>query len=206
MTIRLIGVLELDVKPVKKSFFNEPTLELAKKLLGCLLVNINDEGMTAGYIVETEAYLGPKDEAAHSYKNRRTKRTEILFGEAGYCYAHAMHTHTLINVTSGEINQPEGVLIRALEPYAGVQLMKKRREIENIQLLTNGPGKLTKALSITMDSYGLPFFEKPLFISESRYKPEKICTGGRVGISKDQERPWRFWIENNMFVSKGRKN
>jgi DNA-3-methyladenine glycosylase len=195
----------LVIVPVKKSFFVEPTLELAKKLLGCLLVNIDNEEITAGYIVETEAYLGPRDEAAHSYKNRRTKRTEILFGEAGYCYAHAIHTHTLINVTSGEINQPEGVLIRALEPYTGIELMKSRRGIDNINQLTNGPGKLTKALNITMDAYGLPFFKKPLFISETGYKPEKVLTGGRIGISKAQERPWRFWIADNTFISTKQK-
>ena len=89
-----------------KTFFQRPTLQLARDLLGCLLVKITDEGVTAGYIVETEAYMGPEDRAAHSYGNRRTKRTEIMFGEAGYVYTYQMHTHTLVNVVSGKkINQ-----------------------------------------------------------------------------------------------------
>ena len=91
------------MQPMPADFFQKPTIELAKALLGCLLVKETEEGTTSGYIVETEAYMGPEDRAAHSFGNRRTKRTEIMFGEAGKVYTYQMHTHTLVNVVSGPI-------------------------------------------------------------------------------------------------------
>lgn len=187
-----------------KTFFQRPTLQLARDLLGCLLVKITDEGMTAGYIVETEAYMGPEDRAAHSYGNRRTKRTEIMFGEAGYVYTYQMHTHTLVNVVSGKIDKPEAILIRALEPAYGIELMRKRRPVEQLKMLTNGPGKLTKAMGITMEDYGRPLFEPPIYIAKG-YTPESISTGKRIGIENTGEAkdyPWRFWITDNPFVSR----
>ena len=147
---------------VEKAFFTKPTLQLAQALLGCLLVKETEDGITSGFIVETEAYIGPEDRAAHSYGNRRTKRTEVMFGEVGYAYTYQMHTHTLINVVSGELEKPEAVLIRALEPYSGVDLMYERRQVEQVKQLTNGPGKLTKAMGITMDDYARPLFERPI--------------------------------------------
>src|SRR3954462_2792409 len=119
------------MNPISSLFFQKPTLELAKSLLGCLLVKETAEGITAGYIVETEAYMGPEDRAAHSFGNRRTKRTEIMFGEAGFVYTYRMHTHTLVNVVSGPIEKPEVILIRAIEPYAGLELMYERRSMNN---------------------------------------------------------------------------
>lgn len=187
-----------------KTFFQRPTLQLARDLLGCLLVKITDEGMTAGYIVETEAYMGPEDRAAHSYGNRRTKRTEIMFGEAGYVYTYQMHTHTLVNVVSGKIDKPEAILIRALEPAYGIELMRKRRPVEQLKMLTNGPGKLTKAMGITMEDYGRPLIEPPIYIAKG-YTPESISTGKRIGIENTGEAkdyPWRFWITDNPFVSR----
>ncbi|RST72332.1 DNA-3-methyladenine glycosylase [Siminovitchia acidinfaciens] len=192
------------IEPLNKGFFQQPTIELAQSLLGCLLVKETRDGVSAGYIVETEAYKGPDDRAAHSYGNRRTKRTEVMFGKAGVVYTYTMHTHCLINVVSAGINEPEAVLIRALEPYAGIELMKQRRPIDKMKNLTNGPGKLTKAMGITMEDYGLKFFERPLFISEG-YTPEDIARGPRIGIpntGEAREYPWRFWVKGNEFVSR----
>ncbi|MFA8438633.1 DNA-3-methyladenine glycosylase [Bacillaceae bacterium YX66] len=189
---------------LSKADFKKPTLELAKALLGCLLVKETELGITAGYIVETEAYIGPEDRAAHSYGNRRTKRTEIMFGEAGYVYTYQMHTHTLVNVVSGEIEKPEAVLIRAIEPCSGIDLMYERRKVEQRIHLTNGPGKLTKAMGINMDDYGRPLFERPIYIAEG-YTPKSISTGTRIGIDNTGEAknyPWRFWVSGNLFVSK----
>ena len=189
---------------VEKAFFTKPTLQLAQALLGCLLVKETEDGITSGFIVETEAYIGPEDRAAHSYGNRRTKRTEIMFGEAGYAYTYQMHTHTLVNVVSGEFEKPEAVLIRALEPYTGVDLMYKRRQVEQVKQLTNGPGKLTKAMGITMDDYGRPLFELPIYIAEG-FTPQAVASGPRIGIENSgeaKEYPWRFWIRGNAFVSK----
>ena len=153
------------MKPMPSDFFQKPTIELAKELLGCLLVKETEEGIAAGYIVETEAYMGPEDRAAHSFNNRRTKRTEIMFGKPGLVYTYQMHTHTLVNVVSGPSETPHAVLIRAIEPKAGLELMHKRRDMKDLKNLTNGPGKLTKALGITMEDYGRPFIEPPLYIS-----------------------------------------
>ncbi|MFC0272929.1 DNA-3-methyladenine glycosylase [Metabacillus herbersteinensis] len=190
--------------PLPVEYFHLPTLELAEKLLGCLLINETEEGISSGYIVETEAYMGPADRAAHSYGNRRTKRTEIMFGEAGYVYTYSMHTHCLVNVVSGVIDNPEAILIRAVEPFSGIDLMNKRRPVSDPKNLTNGPGKLTKALGITKEDYGRPFFQPPLFIAEG-YKPMEISRGKRIGIDNSGEAkdyPWRFWVTGNRFVSR----
>lgn len=197
----------MKVDPLKQDFFKDPTLDLAKSLLGCLLVKETEEGVAAGYIVETEAYMGPEDRAAHSYGNRRTKRTEIMFGEAGHVYTYTMHTHTLVNVVSSQMDKPEAVLIRAVEPHVGIELMHKRRGTDNPRNLTNGPGKLTKALGITMDDYGRSFSEPPLYIAKG-YTPLEISVGPRIGIDNTGEAkdyPWRFWVTGNLFVSLQRK-
>lgn len=189
---------------VEKDFFRQPTLQLARALLGCLLVKETEEGVAAGIIVETEAYIGPGDRAAHSYNNRRTKRTEIMFGEPGFVYTYTMHTHCLVNVVSGELDHPEAVLIRAVEPYYGIDLMYKRRNVSVEKMLTNGPGKLTKALGITMEDYGRSFIDPPLYLAEG-IKPINISEGKRIGIQNSGEAvdyQWRFWISGNKFVSK----
>lgn len=194
----------ISVEPLNKEFFQPPTLELAQSLLGCLLVKETEEGATAGYIVETEAYKGPHDRAAHSFGNRRTKRTEVMFGQAGLAYTYTMHTHCLINVVSAGVDEPEAVLIRALEPYKGIDLMMKRRPVDQMKNLTNGPGKLTNAMGITMEDYGLKLFEPPLYISEG-YSPDNIERGTRIGIKNTGEArdyPWRFWVKGNQYVSK----
>lgn len=194
------------MKPISFEFFQKPTLELAKNMLGCLLVKETEEGMASGYIVETEAYMGPEDRAAHSFGNRRTKRTEIMFGKAGFVYTYTMHTHTLVNVVSGTIDKPEAILIRAIEPYSGIELMHKRRGTDNIRNLTNGPGKLTKAIGITMEDYGHSFSKPPLYIA-SGMSPSDISIGPRIGIQNTGEAkdyPWRFWVTGNPYVSKHR--
>ncbi|MFT4413830.1 DNA-3-methyladenine glycosylase [Fredinandcohnia humi] len=189
---------------LSEEFFTQPTLELARALLGCRLIKESESGIAAGYIVETEAYKGPEDRAAHSYGNRRTKRTEVMFGRAGFVYTYVMHTHCLVNVVSGELDKPEAVLIRAVEPYKGIELMYQRRGISDEKNLTNGPGKLTKALGIGMEDYGRSFFEPPLYIAKG-YKPQEVSVGKRIGIENSGEAkdyPWRFWITGHRFVSR----
>ncbi|WP_397545340.1 DNA-3-methyladenine glycosylase [Rossellomorea vietnamensis] len=190
--------------PMPPSFYEQPTLELAKALLGCVLVKETEEGIASGYIVETEAYMGPIDRAAHSYGNRRTKRTEVMFHEAGRIYTYVMHTHCLVNVVSGEREKPEAILIRAVEPLHGQELMESRRPGHVKKNWTNGPGKLTKALGITMEDYGGSYLQPPLMITEG-YQPENISAGKRIGIDNTGEArdyPWRFWVSGNPFVSR----
>ncbi|WP_332692246.1 DNA-3-methyladenine glycosylase [Halalkalibacter lacteus] len=195
-------------RPLPLHFYRQQsTLELARTLLGKLLVKETEKGVTSGWIVETEAYIGPEDRAAHSFGNRRTKRTEVMFGPPGYIYTYVMHTHCLVNIVSGKKGQPEAVLIRAVEPCTGIDLMYERRGKEKKeQELTNGPGKLTKALDITKNDYGLPCYTLPLYIAEGK-TIEEIEKGVRIGIDNSGEArdyPWRFWVKGNRFVSKKR--
>ncbi|KHF38148.1 3-methyladenine DNA glycosylase [Halalkalibacter okhensis] len=195
----------LNLQPLHIDFYQNPTLDLAQALLGKLLVKETEEGVASGWIVETEAYMGPFDRAAHSFGNRRTKRTEVMFGPPGHFYTYVMHTHCLVNVVSGEVGHPEAVLIRAVEPYQGIDLMYSRRGQEKKEKqLTNGPGKLTKALGITKLDYGLPCDKKPLYIAEGN-DVQSIERGPRIGIDNSGEAkdyPWRYWISGNRFVSR----
>lgn len=195
-------------RPVEKEFFDVPGIKLAKKLLGHYIVHEHPEGRLVARIVETEAYQGPEDRAAHSFGNRRTKRTEIMFGHAGLVYTYQMHTHTLVNVVAGPVGTPHAILIRAVEPVEGLDVMRAFRgeRLERVDW-TNGPGKLTKALDITMDYYGHHWSHEPLFIAKGQ-QVDHIIAGPRVGIGNSGEAvhyPWRFYEKDNPFVSKYRK-
>ncbi|MEH7250442.1 DNA-3-methyladenine glycosylase [Neobacillus niacini] len=197
-----------EIVPLSDTFYEQSTLELAKALLGCILVNKSNEGIAAGYIVETEAYIGPSDRAVHSYNNKRTARTEVMYYRSGHAYTYLMHTHCLFNVVSGGEGNPEAVLIRALEPLFGIELMKDRRGIDDLTKLTNGPGKLTKSLGITMVDYGHQLMKPPLFIAKG-FSPESISVGKRIGIDNSGEArdyPWRFWVTKNKYVSRHQKS
>jgi DNA-3-methyladenine glycosylase len=197
-----------EIVPFPQEFYEQPTLKLAKALIGCLLVKETNEGITAGYIVESEAYIGPGDKAAHSYNNRRTARTEVMFQSSGLAYTYLMHTHCLFNVVSGGEEKPEAVLIRALEPVYGIEIMKSRRGIDEITKLTNGPGKLTKSLGISMEDYGHHLTHSPLYIAKG-FSPNSISVGKRIGIDNSgdaRDYPWRFWVTNNKYVSRHRKS
>ncbi|WP_404454610.1 DNA-3-methyladenine glycosylase [Virgibacillus necropolis] len=193
--------------PLEKEFYLQSTLDLAKSLLGCLLIKETPVGTASGIIVETEAYMGPNDRAAHSFGNRRTKRTEIMFGEPGITYTYSMHTHCLFNVVSGGSGYPEAILVRAVEPFDGQELMAERRpKAKNLFQWTNGPGKLTKALGITMSDYGHPLDQSPLWIAEGqKVDPKLIASGPRIGIHNSGEAvhyPWRYWVKENKFISR----
>lgn len=195
-------------KPIDPNFFKQPVLDLAPALLGQYIVHETDAGLTAARIVETEAYLGPEDRAAHSFNNRRTKRTEVMFAESGRIYTYQMHTHTLMNVVAGEEGIPHAILIRGAEPVEGLELMQGRRGRHlKIPDLTNGPGKLSKALGVTMQSYGGLWYKEPLYIAPGPGLAGELKTGKRVGIQNSGEAvhyPWRFFEADNPFVSKYR--
>ncbi len=181
------------------------TEEIAQALLGCLLVNETDEGRSAGLIVETEAYLGTLDEAAHSYNGRNTKRIQAMFERAGSLYVHQMHSHVLVNLVTQYVGEPQGVLIRALEPVEGIQLMERRRQRKGREL-TNGPGKLSQALGITM-AYNLGHIQESKLSLEldKRKIPEEILKSGRIGIHNKgswTDAPLRFFVKGNPYVSR----
>ncbi|GGE48934.1 putative 3-methyladenine DNA glycosylase [Pullulanibacillus camelliae] len=205
------------------AFYNQPTLALAKSLLGKHLIHETNQGPIAGRIVEVEAYMGPEDRAAHSYGGRRTKRTEVMFGPPGHAYFFLIYgMYQCFNVVSGPINKPEAILVRALEPVEGINVMiqhrfqKKyteglREEKLTLRLkkqLTNGPGKLTQALGINQRYYGHDLRLPPLHIIEPPAtplsNPPVIASGPRINIDYAKEAihyPWRFWLENNPYIS-----
>lgn len=184
------------------------TEEIAEKLLGRLLVHETAEGRVSGFIVETEAYLGVPDMASHSYTGRRTKRTEAMFQEPGTLYVHVMHTHILLNLITQAEGTPEGILIRGIEPYEGVEQMKERRLKHGFQL-TNGPGNLTKALGITMKNYGETIYHSSVFLDPCiRRIPAAVLKTPRIGIPNKgiwTDKMLRFIVAGNPYVSR-RKN
>lgn len=182
--------------PLGKEFFNQPTVDLARALLGKILVF----GDLQGIIVETEAYLYKDDPGCHASRGQ-TSRNAPMFGPAGHTYVYLIYgMYHCLNIVSGKKGEGEAVLIRALEPVQGIPLMQKRRKTKKIENLCNGPGKLTQALGITRKHNNLSLLEGDLRVLNSRVKP-KICTSGRVGLSAGKELELRFFIKENRFVS-----
>ena len=187
-----------------------PTLELAPRLLGAELIHESPEGITIGRIVEVEAYRGPEDRAAHSFGGRRTARTEVMFGPPGHLYVYRSYgIHLCCNVVSAPVGKPEAILIRALEPLEGLDLMAARRRLplSRAREFCNGPGKLTQAMGIGMEHYGHDLRKPPLRlrVGDFRPQPEQIERGPRIGIDRSGEAkfyPWRFWIGGNRYVSR----
>ena len=183
--------------PFGKKFFNQPTVELAKSLLGKYLCL----GDLKGMIVETEAYLYRNDPGCHASRGL-TKRNAPMFGPAGRAYVYFIYgMYHCLNIVSGKEGEGEAVLIRALEPVQGIPLMQKRRKTKKIENLCNGPGKLTQAFGITRKHNNLSLLEENFCILSSRKKPE-ICTSRRIGLSAGKELELRFFIKGNRFVSK----
>lgn len=191
-------------------FIHRPTEEIARDLLG-VKVQFNDGEQTfSGYIVETEAYLGDIDQAAHSYNGRNTPRVQSMYKDGGTIYAHVMHTHLLINFVTQPKGTAQGVLIRAIEPETITDQMRENRNGKDGIELTNGPGKWTRAFNMSMDLDGFKLNEGPLTIdTEHRRYPVKIVEGPRVGIPNKGEwthKPLRFTVAGNPYVSRMRKS
>ncbi len=195
-------------REMKMKLWELPTLDLAKELLGMKLIHIDDDAIISGYIVETEAYLGPEDRAAHSFNNRRTARTEVMYGEAGTIYTYFIYgMHVCFNIVSGPVNKPEAILIRAIQPNEGIERMRERRaRVKNEIMLTNGPGKLSKAMGFTLSDNGKKINEGNIRVEEGMIVVQnEIISGPRIGIQYAEEAvhyPYRFWIKNNPYVSR----
>lgn len=185
-----------------RSFFSRYTPEVARELLGCLLVRRIGGRTLSGKIVEVEAYRGSDDPASHSYRGA-TKRSSIMFGEAGHVYVFFSYGfHWCLNFTTEAEGQPGAVLIRALEPVEGVEEMARYRGVSEFGRLTNGPGKLTKALSIDGAFNGEDLVKsRRLFVLE-REGPVRFKASSRIGVSKGREQKWRYFAEGNSFVSR----
>jgi DNA-3-methyladenine glycosylase len=181
---------------------------LARRLLGTrLVVPTRDGRRVSGTIVETEAYRGPEDRASHAYGGRRTRRTETMYARGGTAYVYFVYGmyHQFNVVTAGE-DVPHAILVRALEPVEGLALMRRRRRGVPDRSLTSGPGKLCIALGIDRRLDGADLLGDRVWIEPGvRVAPGAIACGPRVGIDYAGEwvdRPWRFWVRDNPFVSR----
>jgi DNA-3-methyladenine glycosylase len=194
---------------LQRAFYQQDTIKVAKNLLGKILVHESSQGKTTGRIVETEAYRGPEDKAAHSSGGRRTARNEVMFGEKGHAYVYFIYgMYYCFNVTAGHVpDKPEAVLIRALEPVEGQDIMAKRRGARQVKVvnLTNGPSKLCMAMGISKSQNKTDLTSPPLYIEDALPVPkEDIVETTRIGVDYADEwknRYWRFYIKRNSFVS-----
>lgn len=188
-----------ETEPLSVDFFEHPAADVARDLLSCVLLHRD----VAGMIVEAEAYLGLKDLAAHASRGI-TQRTRVLFGPPGRAYVYFIYgMHECLNVVADRDGEPGCVLLRALQPLCGIAAMYERRQWHGaISGLTNGPGKLTQALSITREHYGQQLTRGPLRIRRWRMKPEfEVGVTPRIGITQCADWPLRFIWSGNPCLS-----
>jgi DNA-3-methyladenine glycosylase len=187
-----------------RSFYAREVLVVARAFIGKILVHRAPEGTTAGRIVESEAYRGPEDLAAHSAGGRRTRRTEVMFGPPGHAYMFLLYgMHWAFNIVVATEGAPHAVLVRAIEPVHGLDLMSLRRGVEPERVtLTNGPGKVSGALGLTGAYYGEDVCGGRLFLAEGKGGP--VGCSPRINVDYAKEwalRPWRFYERGNRYVS-----
>ncbi|WP_425392542.1 DNA-3-methyladenine glycosylase [Ekhidna sp.] len=192
-----------------RSFYlREDVVQIAKDLLGKVLITNMDGVITAGKIVETEAYCGRGDKACHA-NGKRTPRTEVMYGEGGHAYVYLCYgIHHLANVVTNHEGQADAVLIRALEPMEGIDTMEERRKYTKAKL-ASGPGTLSEAMGIHVRMTGTDLLSDQLWIGRSETEEKfEILSDTRIGVEYAEEdalKPWRFIIAGNKFVSKGIK-
>ena len=184
-----------------EEFYRQDTLTVARQLLGATLVHASAEGVAAGRIVETEAYLRD-DPACHAYR-RSTPRNAVMFGAPGHAYVYQIYgLHHCVNVVTGPAGVGEAVLIRALEPIQGTTLMEARRRTTDRRNLCSGPGKLVAALGITRAMNGTPLTGNFLFVLPTVRPVGEVVTTTRIGITRGTELPYRFYEAGSRFVSR----
>jgi DNA-3-methyladenine glycosylase len=181
---------------LRKSFFNRSVHEVAPELIGATFLFRG----VGGIIVEVEAYHHT-DPAAHSYGGQ-TKRNAVMFGAPGYAYVYRSYgIHWCVNFVCEPAGSASAVLIRAIEPVAGLAAMRRRRGVAEARELCAGPGRLCQALAITAAHNGLPL-DRPPFVLLPRSGPVEIAVGPRIGITKAAEAPWRYGLKGSPFLSR----
>jgi len=200
------------LKLTAEYYQNEDVVGLAKDLLGKVLYTKIDNEITAGVIVETEAYFGIKDKASHAYGGRRTNRTEIMYSNGGIAYVYLCYgMHNLFNIVSSKENDPHAVLIRGIEPLIGINMIEERRNMPHTKgAISAGPGSAAKALGIDKTFNAKNLSGDKIWIEDHaiRYRDEEIAATPRVGIAYAKEHallPWRFFVKGNKYVSKPNK-
>jgi len=200
-----LGFTTVPAVKLPRSFYEQSTLDVARQLLGKYLVRKHPDGTTVGRIVETEAYVGPEDKACHASRGR-TARTEIMFGPAGHAYVYLIYgMYDCLNLVTESVDYPAAVLIRAVEPVGGIEIMKVRRQTEQLRNLASGPGKLCQAFAIDRKLNGDDLCGKVLYLEDRGEAVSKVVTTPRIGVDYAgpwKRKPWRFLIKGNECVSK----
>ncbi|MEM1134870.1 MAG: DNA-3-methyladenine glycosylase [Bacteroidota bacterium] len=199
------------MKITKDFYQHKDVVFLAQKMLGKLLCTNIQGVFTIGKIVETEAYCGASDKACHAHLNRRTKRTEIMFGEGGKAYVYLCYgIHSLFNIVTNTTGKADAILVRAIEPVEGITYMLKRRGMQKMEYrLTAGPGVMSKAMGIETSHYGTELNGDLIWLEDNGedIDDEKVIASPRVGIDYAEEDallPWRFRIAENKWCSKAK--
>jgi len=197
------------MKKLPRDFYTRSdVLEVARDLLGKkLVVPARNGARVAGTIVETEAYRGPEDRASHAYNGRRTNRTETMYGIGGTAYVYFVYgLYHQFNVVTNVENVPHAILVRAVEPSEGLDIMRRRRRGRSEYELTSGPGRLCLAMGIDRKFDKADLLGEQVWLEEGvSISPRQIARGPRVGIDYAEawiEKPWRFWVRDNPFVSR----
>ena len=192
-----------------REFYLRPdVLTVSRDLLGKLLVVPGPNGeRVSGMIVEVEAYRGPEDRASHAYGGRRTKRTETMYGTGGVAYVYFVYgMYYQFNVVSNVAGIPHAILVRALEPVEGIEIMRERRHPHPDHNLTSGPGKLCIAMGIDRQLDAADLLGNQVWLEDyETISPRRIDRGPRIGIDYAEnwiDKPWRFWIRDNSYVSR----
>ncbi len=190
-------------------YYSDDVVSIAKSLLGCTLCSNIENELTCGIITETEAYQGITDKASHAYGGLRTKRTEVMYRHGGITYVYLCYgVHYLLNVVTGSVNVPHAVLIRGIYPITGTDIMLRRTNKKKVNYnLSNGPGKLTKAMGINIYDNAIGYNSDRIWIEEAVYKANDndILVGPRIGIDyaeEDAELPYRFLLDHNEYIKK----
>ncbi|MFH1749086.1 MAG: DNA-3-methyladenine glycosylase [Planctomycetota bacterium] len=188
-----------------RSFYDRDTIEVTRDLLGKCLVRVNADGITTGLIVEAEAYLSHDDPACHASRGR-SRRNATMFGPCGRAYVYSIHARYCLNAVTEPDGIPSAVLIRAVEPLEGIELMRQRRGRDELRDLTRGPARLCEAFAIDRELDGWDLSRgRELWIAElpdQSLSANEITTATRVGISSAQDLPLRFFVTSSRYVSK----
>ncbi|MDB5137053.1 MAG: DNA-3-methyladenine glycosylase [Mucilaginibacter sp.] len=193
-------------------YLSSNVVAISKSLLGKYLFTCIDGVTTGGYIVETEAYNGVVDKASHAFGNRMTPRTQIMFGEGGIAYVYLCYgIHEMFNVVTSVEGQPHAILIRAIEPTTGIDVMQGRRNMPIVKPnITSGPGSVAQALGISRKINGISLQSDTLWIEDRGlvFSDDQIATVPRIGVAyagQDALLPYRFYVKGNIYVSKPNK-
>jgi DNA-3-methyladenine glycosylase len=195
--------LTLFILKLLRSFYLQPTLTVAKELLGKYFVRAVPEGILVGKIIEVEAYL-PGDEASHSFRGQ-TKRNEVMFLKGGHLYVYFTYgMHFCANVVTEKEGVGAAVLIRGIEPLRGIEIMEKNRGLTGFNL-ANGPAKICQAFSLGRIENGTNLLGKEIYITEGEaVRNSQIGTSSRIGITNGKDKQWRFFLKDNPWISKAK--